>query len=263
MYYHLMKAVMESTLVNKFIDQRKSLFHLCMILLLSVMCITPVYSGGLENVSGLKDYIKGKQLYESNANKTEQVIACDYFENAANKGIIEAQLSLGECYRTGRGRDKNIDKEIFWYKKALDSGSLHAKYLLGVTYLLKYPNDTYYHLGLEELRDARSLGNFRASFILGIVYHNGIGVDKDDSKAIELYKEAANAGFVKTQAILYEIYSKGLYGQKPNTAEADKWRTAVKQNPNIYARKRPWEIDEILDNIYKAGLVFDKTTTTQ
>lgn len=253
---------MEAILVNKIIDRRKSLFHLYMILILSVICITPVYSGGLDNSSGLKDYIKGKQLYDSTDNKTDLVTACDYFENAANKGMVEAQISLGECYRIGRGRDINIDKEMFWYKRASDSGSLHAKYLIGVTYLFKYHNDTYYQTGLQELRDARSLGNFRASFMLGIAYHNGIGVDKDDSKAIELYKEAANAGFVKAQAILYEIYSKGLYGQKPNTAEADKWRIAVQENQNIYARKRPWEIKELLDNIYKTEMVFEKTEQT-
>ena len=54
---------------------------------------------------------------------------------AAKHGSVEAQVNLANLYDDGRGCRRNLQKAIYWYKKAIMLGSSEAAYNLGVHYL--------------------------------------------------------------------------------------------------------------------------------
>ena len=54
--------------------------------------------------------------------------------NLANKGDVQAQNDLGECYYTGEGVEQDYVKAVEWVKKAADQGYVEAQKNLAVCY---------------------------------------------------------------------------------------------------------------------------------
>lgn len=48
------------------------------------------------------------------------------YTEAAEMGYAPAQTSLGTCYRTGWGVEKDMEKAFDWYKKAAEQGDAFA-----------------------------------------------------------------------------------------------------------------------------------------
>lgn len=55
------------------------------------------------------------------------VNAFTWYEQAADRGNIPAQMSVAHCYRYGRGVTKDLIKAIFWYQKAAEKGNISAQ----------------------------------------------------------------------------------------------------------------------------------------
>ena len=110
---------------------------------------------GLANLAYM--YINGFGI------KKNVTIAIDYYKNAANKGSIPAQISLGRVYSTGKDLTPNYEEAFYWFSKA---SSQH---------------------------------NALAQFYLAQMYEYGTGVEKNPQKAFELYKESANSGEPQSQ----------------------------------------------------------------
>ncbi len=53
---------------------------------------------------------------------------------AAKAGLIDAQRDLGYSYFYGEGIKKDVNKAIYWYKKAADKNDAKAMYNLGLCY---------------------------------------------------------------------------------------------------------------------------------
>ena len=62
------------------------------------------------------------EVYQRMKKKT--FILC---KEAADKGYVKAQTSLGLMYVLGKGTEENIDKAIKYFKLAASSGSKEAK----------------------------------------------------------------------------------------------------------------------------------------
>jgi hypothetical protein len=60
--------------------------------------------------------------------------AAKLYENAANSGYKYAQFNLGNAYRTGKGKAKDLIKAHSWFEKAAQQGVSEAMYFLGVSY---------------------------------------------------------------------------------------------------------------------------------
>lgn len=70
-----------------------------------------------------------------------------------------AQCDLGNCYRQGRGVEKNLEKAVEWYRKSAEQGYDRGQYCLAGC------------------------------------YEKGEGVPIDKEKALQWYKKAADQGF--------------------------------------------------------------------
>ncbi len=108
------------------------------------------------------------------------------YQEAAEKGLAEAQERLGYCYRYGKSVEKNIQKAAAWSLKAAMQG------------------------------------NARAQTRMGIFYENGDGVEKDLEKAVKWYQKAAEQGQSTAQYRLGRCYQRGL-GTERDEKEAVKW----------------------------------------
>ncbi len=157
--------------------------------------------------------------------------ACDLFSDAADLGFAPAIFNLGNCYRTGRGREQDISEATRLYERAAEAGDPSAKLALAIAHLYDLPGDQkqpkFAIELLEDLLDesSNSPGDVRerAFLVLGTAYYGGLGVNKDDQKAIELYEKAASKGNHLAQALLYAIYS----GQTDYSVLADEEQAAV------------------------------------
>ena len=77
-----------------------------------------------------KEYNIGYKLYCSKQYKE----AIPHLQYAAEKGHVEAQFLIGDCYDNGYGIVEDVDKAIEWYEKAGNKGHAEAQYRLGVMY---------------------------------------------------------------------------------------------------------------------------------
>jgi len=60
--------------------------------------------------------------------------ATKLYENAAMSGHKYAQFNIGDAYRTGKGKPKNLVEAHTWFEKAAEQGVQEAMYFLGVSY---------------------------------------------------------------------------------------------------------------------------------
>lgn len=60
--------------------------------------------------------------------------ALSYYEEAVDKGDVDAMCELGECYLDGAGVERNIEKAISLYRLAANSGDARAQRMLGTFY---------------------------------------------------------------------------------------------------------------------------------
>ena len=66
--------------------------------------------------------------------QTKALIAYDpktiiKIRKAASKGDREYQYSMGMCYKYGIGVKENLNKSLYWFKKAADQGHMQAKHV--------------------------------------------------------------------------------------------------------------------------------------
>ena len=126
-----------------------------------------VLSGVLFNISmacnsGEECFQKGFELYEAGKKKEAYqygVKSCEKFNYG--KGCF----GLGYLYEHGDGVQKDMNKALSYYKKAVS--------------------------GEKKLCNS---GDLQACYELGYMYEKGYGVPKDVNKAKELYKKACNGG---------------------------------------------------------------------
>lgn len=171
-------------------------------------------------------YLQGLAL--RNAGKFRD--ACDMFEVAAKADYAKAQLEIGNCYRTGRGREKNPERALFWYRQAAKQGDRHGKFMLGIAYLMAPDLEKDRCKGFELLKDAWEGNHVDAGFYLSVAYIKGICVHKDYKKALEYMNKSATKGSLYSQVLLYKAYQKGLWGLHEDNKEAEHWAKTAKSN---------------------------------
>lgn len=74
---------------------------------------------------------------ENGCNLEEQgkfELAFSFYLKAAKHGSVEAKVNLANFYDEGKGCQKNSKKAIYWYRRAVASGSSEAAYNLAVHY---------------------------------------------------------------------------------------------------------------------------------
>ena len=161
--------------------------------LVSILCITPVFSKGIVEVL-----------------------------EKAEKGDATAQKNLGLSYWKGEGVPEDKAEALKWFRKAADQGNVTAQYNLGVVYSKGegVPEDKAEALKL--LRKAADQGHAQAQAILGIAYSDGEGVPENYIQAYMWYNLASAQGFEGAKTNKVKLTQKMT---KEQIAEAQKLST--------------------------------------
>jgi TPR repeat protein len=206
-------------------------------------------------------------FHAGNLLKRDDAEALRLLHQAADKGYVAAEESLGIFSESGIGTDKPAPAEALdWYKKAARQGSLNAVTNMGLMYaegrgVTKDPAQA-----VTLFRQAAEGGDAAAQYNLSLMYARGNGVPQDDKesvhwltaaadhnviaalidlgifymeptdktapdvgRAIGYYEKAAELGSARAQAILGRIFAKGVQG-KPDYEQSVKWyRKAAEQ----------------------------------
>ena len=126
----------------------------------------------------------------------------------------EARDELGQIYERGeKGVAKDYEQALFWYKKAVDQGSVSAQFALeGLKKQMQRVEEwrqgaeqgdaeAQYRFGRYEsyndeqtvywLQKAAEQGHIKAQFELALAYEKGKGITQDNEKAVYWYRQVA------------------------------------------------------------------------
>lgn len=135
--------------------------------------------------------------------KREYIQAFKIFLNLANKNNSDAQNNIACMYIDGFGTEKNEEKAVYWWDKAIKNDNENSEYHLGY-YKIK--------IGLIDegfifLEKAYEHCQDDATFLLAEYYYNGTYVNKDIEKSKSLYGKAIIFGnkdaIVKLITLIY------------------------------------------------------------
>lgn len=148
-------------------------------------------------------------------------LAKDWFEKSANLGYAEAMRSLGDLYRQ-KMNPSGYDTALFWFKKAVDAGSLDARVDLGLMYEFGWgvPRDP--ATALKWYQSAAAGGSARGMWAVGQSYQKGAGVARDYRQAMKWYRKAADAGSADAMNSIGVLYENGL-GARKSQGKAYRW----------------------------------------
>ena len=197
---------------------RKVLYNL--LLMLAVVLV----SCG-ENDKGQAEFQQGETAYAAR----DYSNASQYYQKAAERGHVEAQICIANCYWNGQGVERNDRQAIKWYFEAAKQGNTEAWYRIGVCYAEGRGVERDWEAAARWFQKAADRGHADAMYKLGQGYRFARGINKDDKKADEYYQKAAEVwlvaaeqGDAEAQFMLATCYSNGNGVNKSKT-EALKW----------------------------------------
>ena len=157
----------------------------------------------------------------------------------AESGDSENQRTVGLLYLLGKkdgevGTDKNVDKGIYWLKKASKNKDSEAAKLLGGAYfegLLGIPKNL--KLAERFFVQAAELGDPEIQVFLGYAYAKGDGFDEDRVKAKYWLEKALDSGYAEAEMLLASLNLHDM--QDPEYAFSEEgWRESRKLFEQAY-----------------------------
>lgn len=140
----------------------------------------------------------------------------------AEQGDSQAQASLADMYRKGKGVTQSYVKAYIWYRKAAEQGNPKAQNNLGFLYQSGKGVSQDYSEALRWYRESAKQDNPDAWNNLGFMYGNGLGVPQDYDEAIRWYRKSAEQGISEAELNIGNMYIKGE-GVPRDYAEASRW----------------------------------------
>jgi TPR repeat protein len=139
----------------------------------------------------------------------EEVMVFKGFKAKADKGDVDALVSLAACYEAGVGVAWDNVRAAICYRKAAEQGQARAQFALGVCYVNGKGVTRDQVEAVKWWRKAAEQGHADAQFDLGLRYENGPGVEKDRVLAAQWYRKAADQGHPDSQLYLGHCYARG------------------------------------------------------
>jgi len=166
-----------------------------------------------DSLEAKKIYRKASKLYKNKAYWK----AAELFKEAAELGLAKAQRRYAYVLEKGKGKDKNTNQAIVWYKKAANQSDLTAQFRLGN---LLYKKGEYTS-AVEWLKKAANSGVAAAQNNVGYMYMNGtITGFGDNAEAVKWYMMSAEGGDkVGQYNVCVNLFNKGAHMYD----EAKKW----------------------------------------
>ena len=147
----------------------------------------------------------------------------------AELGDAQAQASVGEAYRLGKGVKEDLAKSVEWLQKSAAQLNSDAQYSLGYRY--SNVGQTIYDTkvdpnklkeSFEWYEKAAVQGHVRAQVAIALAYLSGEGVHKDAKKAVQIFERVAGSGDSVAQYYLGEILDLGKEVPR-NASKAIEW----------------------------------------
>ncbi len=93
-------------------------------------------------------------------------------QSKAAAGDTAAMVTLGNCYKDGKGVEKNMYVAVDWYRRAAVEDNIDAMLALAEWYLNCVVKDRQVGYAIIWLEKAYRLGSARAAWILSIIYYS-------------------------------------------------------------------------------------------
>lgn len=228
-------------------------------------------------------FAQGKKYYDAYYNtiagqrdKENLTKAFDLWKQAADRGMREAQDSVGMCFYNGKGTGGvDYGEAVKYFELAAAQGCLDAQYRLGLCYyngclsgntktqvnipkalecfesaaiqgntgaqcyagICYYNYKKEYGKSYDLFEKAAKAGSRTALYYLGLHYHTGHLKEQNRVRAFDYFKQAADRGEAEAQYYVGIYYQRG-YGNVPkNKDEAIKWFKKAAKGGNNPARK--------------------------
>ncbi len=156
----------------------------------------------LARTDGWEDFTKAllmtnRQLgYKKDVEKAKKLV-----EDAAHKGVAEAQILFGTWHQVTLYAKYDYKVAMQWYQRALECDE----------------------------KDVVAMANM----MIGNLYHKGMGVEKDAEKAFEYFKKSAEMGEMAAMQIIAEFHDKGYGKIAVDFVEAMRWREKLADKGDI------------------------------
>lgn len=161
----------------------------------------------IQNEVGLR-YYRGEGYIPGVGVATQDLVkAVNYFHRAAEKGNVNAQVNLGNCYYFGEGVVQDKAQAVKWFQKAAEQGDADAQANLGNCYYSGEGVAQDKEQAVKWLYKAAEQGNADAQVHLGTCYALGEGVTQNLNEAVSWFQKAAEQGDANAQDLLSK-YSK-------------------------------------------------------
>lgn len=147
---------------------------------------------------------------------------------AAEKGVVHAQLSLGNIYFAEKQNDAKA--AIEWYRKAAEQGHPDAYYQLGVVFSKgakgvsanTQESRRLYQVAASEFDVYAQKGNADAQYKLAGMYQQGLGMKINMMLAVKWMEKSALQGHMLAQLSLGRLYAEGT-GVPHDIRQAQYW----------------------------------------
>ncbi|KTC87185.1 SEL1-like repeat protein [Legionella brunensis] len=214
------------------------------------------------NTDPVANYYLGRMRLYGYGELKNNTLALRYFEQAGEKGVLDAQLLLA---RYNLIQAKDPEKALYWFKKAAAAGDLNSQLYCAAAYLFGFGTKEnsdigrrYYidaakrgnaiaqtalgdhflesrdsrnkKLGLIWLSKAVEQGDPKAQLRLAELYLVGGVVSRDDNKANELLNKSAEQGYLPAMVKLGAVAA-----QQNDLEKAKTWYTKAATANNVQA----------------------------
>jgi hypothetical protein len=174
----------------------------------------------------------GKLFEEGWGIKKDYAQAFRLYEREAKRDCSEGMRQLGRMYNLGYAVSVDYSEAMRWYMKAAEKGNSGAMNSIGTLYAEGEGVREDYVKAREWYEKAAEKGDRGGMYNLGNLYYNGEGVREDYVKAREWYEKAAEKGDPEAMNNLGDLYyhSKGV---RKDYVKAREWyeKAAEKGNP--------------------------------
>lgn len=140
----------------------------------------------------------------------------------AEKGDLDAQMTLGLMYFLGEGVPQNYPEALKWYRQSAEKGNAGAQNNLALMYLNGHGVPKNSIESAKWMRMAATKGLPGAQVNLGQMYIEGTGVGRNAVEAVRWFRRAAEQGDPAGQRTLGQIYAEGQLA-RADLLEAYKW----------------------------------------
>jgi hypothetical protein len=141
--------------------------------------------------------------------------ALSWYRKAAARGSLDAATSIGLMYANGKGVKRDITQAVTWFRRAADGGDASAQYNLALVYERGEGVPQDYRAAARWLRAAADQNLVPAILDLAEISLQppDSSMPADIAKAVAYYEKAADLGNPVAQAALGTVLTKGLTGK--------------------------------------------------